>query len=41
MNNAGATTELIYVLATMAVLLVFAVAAVIIFIRLWRSERKK
>ncbi|HEX8853834.1 MAG TPA: hypothetical protein VF754_10125 [Pyrinomonadaceae bacterium] len=41
MNNAGASTELTYVLATMAVLLVFAVAAVVVFIRLWRKERRK
>ncbi|HEV2707272.1 MAG TPA: hypothetical protein VGV59_15230 [Pyrinomonadaceae bacterium] len=41
MNNAGATTELTYVLITMAFLLVFAVAAVLVFIRLWRKERRK
>lgn len=41
MNDAGATKELIYVLATMFVLLLFAVAAVIVFIRLWRKERQK
>ena len=41
MNEAGANTELTYVLLTMAVLLVFAVAAVVVFIRLWRKERRK
>jgi Tfp pilus assembly protein FimT len=32
--------ELVFVLAVMAVLLVFAVAAVIVFVRVWRRERK-
>ena len=33
-------TELIFVLVMMAVLLVVAIAAVVIFIRTWRKERK-
>ncbi len=37
----GATRELIFVLAVMAVLLLFAVTAVVIFVRTWRKERKK
>jgi uncharacterized membrane protein len=32
--------ELLIVLIVMAVLLVFAIAAVIIFLRVWRKERK-
>ena len=32
--------ELLIVLIVMAVLLVFAIAAVIIFVRVWRKERK-
>ena len=32
--------ELVFVLVVMAVLLVFAVAAVVIFVRVWRRERK-
>ena len=41
MNDAGAQRELIYVLATMAVILIFAVVAVFVFVRVWRKERKK
>lgn len=37
----GASRELIFVLALMAVLLLFAVTAVVIFVRTWRKERKK
>jgi hypothetical protein len=33
-------TELIFVLGAMGVLLVIAIAAVVIFIRTWRKERK-
>jgi Tfp pilus assembly protein FimT len=32
--------ELVFVLVVMAVLLVFAVAAVVVFVRVWRRERK-
>jgi len=32
--------ELVFVLATMAVLLVIAIVAVVIFVRTWRKERK-
>ena len=39
--NEGATRELIFILALMAVLLLFAVTAVVIFVRTWRKERKK
>ncbi len=35
----GATRELIFVLAMMAVLLLFGVAAVVIFVRTWRKEK--
>ena len=38
MNDVG-TSELKLVLATMLVLLLFAFAAVAIFIRVWRKER--
>jgi hypothetical protein len=37
----GATRELVFVLAVMAALLLFGVAAVVIFVRTWRKERKK
>ncbi|HEU4593870.1 MAG TPA: hypothetical protein VFS10_01790 [Pyrinomonadaceae bacterium] len=37
----GATRELIFVLSVMAVLLLFAITAVVIFVRTWRKERKK
>lgn len=37
----GASRELIFVLALMAVLLLFAVTAVVIFVRTWRKEKKK
>jgi hypothetical protein len=33
-------TELIIVLVAMGVLLIFAIAAVVIFIRVWRKERR-
>jgi hypothetical protein len=36
----SATKELAFVLTAMAVLLVFALVAVGIFIRVWRKERK-
>lgn len=32
--------ELLIVLIVMAVLLVFGIAAVVIFVRVWRKERK-
>jgi uncharacterized membrane protein len=32
--------ELVIVLIVMGVLLVFAIAAVVIFVRVWRKERK-
>ncbi len=38
MNSGRA--ELTFVLILMAVILVFAIAAVIVFIRTWRKERK-
>ena len=37
----GASRELIFVLALMAVLFLFAVTAVVIFVRTWRKEKKK
>ncbi len=37
----GASRELIFVLALMAVLLLFGITAVVIFIRTWRKEKKK
>ena len=39
--NEGASRELIFVLALMAVLLLFGVTAVVIFVRTWRKERGK
>ena len=39
MNDAG-SSELKLVLATMLVLLLFAFAAVVVFIRVWRKERR-
>ena len=36
----NATTELILVLAVMLVLFAFGLAAVVIFWRVWRKERK-
>ena len=41
MNDAGASRELLVVLAAMAALLLFGLAAVIIFIRTWRKEKRK
>lgn len=41
MNDAGATRELLIVLAAMAALFVFGVVAVLIFVRTWRREKKK
>ena len=32
--------ELVFVLVAMGVLLVFAIVAVVIFVRTWRKERK-
>jgi type II secretory pathway pseudopilin PulG len=32
--------ELVFVLVMMAVLLVFAIIAVVVFVRTWRKERK-
>jgi heme/copper-type cytochrome/quinol oxidase subunit 2 len=40
MNNSQANTELIFTLFMMGVLLVLGVAAVVVFFRLWRKERK-
>lgn len=37
----GASRELIFVLALMAVLILFAVTAVVLFVRTWRKEKKK
>ena len=37
----AATRELIFVLVLMAVLFLFGLVAVAIFIRVWRKERKK
>ena len=34
------TKELVVVLIVMGVLLVFAITAVVIFVRVWRKERK-
>ena len=36
----NSTTELVLVLAVMSVLLVFGLAAVVIFWRVWHKERK-
>lgn len=36
----SSSKELIIVLVVMAVLLAFGIAAVIIFLRVWRKERK-
>jgi hypothetical protein len=33
-------TELVIVLIAMGVLLIFAIAAVVIFVRVWRKERR-
>ncbi len=41
MNDAGATRELLIVLAAMAGLFLFGLVAVIIFVRTWRKERRK
>ncbi|HEX5706136.1 MAG TPA: hypothetical protein VFX96_02495 [Pyrinomonadaceae bacterium] len=41
MNDNSAQVELFFVLAAMAVLLLFAVAAVVIFFRIWNKERRK
>ena len=41
MNDAGASRELLIVLATMVFLFLFGLAAVLIFIRTWRKEKKK
>ncbi len=38
MNSGG--RELVFVLVAMAVLLVFAIVAVVVFVRTWRKERK-
>jgi hypothetical protein len=38
MNSGG--RELVFVLVVMAVLLVFAIIAVVVFVRVWRRERK-
>ena len=38
MNSGG--RELVFVLVAMGVLLVFAIVAVVIFVRTWRKERK-
>ncbi len=39
MDNRG-KAELIFVLAMMAFLFIFAIAAVVIFVRVWRKEHK-
>ena len=41
MNDPAASRELLIVLATMAALFVIGVAAVIIFVRTWRKEKRK
>ena len=38
MDSSG--KELLIILLVMAVLLVFAIAAVVVFLRVWRKERK-
>lgn len=40
MQDAG-TRELVIVVAVMCALLLFAIVAVVIFIRTWRKERRK
>lgn len=41
MNDNSAGVELFFVLAAMLVLLIFAVAAVVVFFRVWKRERGK
>lgn len=41
MNDAGASRELLLVLAAMAALFVFGVVAVLLFVRTWRREKRK
>lgn len=41
MNNDQSNTELIFTLFMMAVLLVLGIAAVVVFFRVWRKERKE
>jgi uncharacterized membrane protein len=40
MDSSGSSNELLFVLIVMGVLLVFAIAAVVVFVRVWRKERK-
>ena len=37
----AASRELIFVLSAMAILFVFGVLAVVVFVRTWRKEHKK
>ena len=41
MNNDQVNTELIFTLFMMGVILVLCVAAVVVFFRVWRKERKE
>lgn len=41
MNNDQVNTELIFTLFMMGVLLILCVAAVVVFFRVWRKERKE
>ncbi|MBC7930165.1 MAG: hypothetical protein H7Z38_06305 [Rubrivivax sp.] len=38
--NDGGTNELIFTLFMMVVLLAFGIAAVVVFVRVWRKENK-
>ncbi|MDT7781135.1 MAG: hypothetical protein QOC99_3647 [Acidobacteriota bacterium] len=40
MNNPAENTELIFTIFMMAVLLVLAIIAVVVFLRIWRKENK-
>jgi uncharacterized membrane protein HdeD (DUF308 family) len=40
MNDADGTGELIFTIFMMVVLLAFGIAAVVVFLRVWRKENK-
>ena len=40
MNDTDGTGELIFTILMMAVLLAFGIAAVVVFLRVWRKENK-
>ncbi len=41
MDDNSANVELLFILAAMVALLLFGVAAVLVFLRVWRKERRK